>query len=351
MQTSSPSDSSRTSMMVAASRAGTGGIGREAIGEGVAPRDRHDVGSLRCELMVAQSEPSVAEPGGGAPTSHPLPVGLLTLGVVTIVLVVVIVLVVLQLTGASPSAHAPTVVQQASPALVEEVTAVPASAFDAVGNPSAPLLSAPTVLRGKPVLSIKGLPAVVWVGALYCPTCAAERWALVIALGRFGTFDKLFTTASAGSEVFGDTPTFSFDGSVYHSRTAALSAVEEFGNQPSNYAPAGFQKLQNPNAFQSSVLGSYDISPYAHPGWLPFVDVANKLVVSGSSFSPGLLNGMSMQQIAGQLSKPDSQAARALLGAANQFTAAICAASGERPTDVCSTAAVVSTSASLGLEP
>lgn len=301
--------------------------------------------------MVAQSEPSVADPVGGG-SSHTIPVGLLTLGVVTTVLVVVVVLVVLQLTGAS-TPRAPTVVQQASTALVQEVTTVPASAFDSIGDLSAPLLSAPTVLTGKPTLSINGLPAVVWVGALYCPTCAAERWALVIALGRFGTFDKLFTTASATSEVFADTPTFSFDGSVYRSTRVAFSAVEEYGNQPSVYAPAGFQKLQSPNSFQASVLRSFDAAPYAHPGLLPFIDVANKMTVSGSTFSPGVLAGMSMQQIAGELSSPlsnpASQAAPALLGAANQITAAICAATGEQPTAVCGTPAVVSVSASLGL--
>lgn len=283
-----------------------------------------------------------------AATSRPIPVGLLTIAVVTTVLVVVVVLVVLQITGPAPSSHGPTVVQEASTALVKEVTTVPAGAFDAVGDPSAPLLSAPSVLKDQPPLSIRGLPAVVWVGALFCPACAAERWALVIALGRFGTFDKLYTTASPGSEVFGDTPTFSFYGSEYYSKTVALSEVEEYGNAPSAYAPAGFQKLQSPNAFQKSVLGTYDVTRYAHPGWLPFVDVANKLVVSGSNFSPSVLAGLSMQTIAGDLSNPDSQVAPALLGAANRITAAICAATGARPASVCETPGVVSTSASLG---
>ncbi|MGO9342865.1 MAG: DUF929 family protein [Acidimicrobiales bacterium] len=293
--------------------------------------------------MVVQSEPS------GGTASHPVPVGILTLGVVATVLVVVVVLVVLQLTGASTQAHGPNYVQQASSALVQEVTTVPSSAFDAVGDPSAPLLSAPSVLTGRPALSIRGLPVVVWVGGLYCPTCAAERWALVIALGRFGTFDKLFTTASAGSEVFADTPTFSFDDAVYDSRTVALSAVEEYGNQPSPYEPAGFQKLQSPDALQSSVMRSYDVAPYAHPGLLPFIDVANRMVVSGSSFSPALLSGMSMQQIASGLQIPSSQASEALLGAADQITAAICAATGGRPASVCRTPAVVTTSENLGL--
>ena len=127
--------------------------------------------------------------------------------------------------------------------------------------------------------------------------------------------------------------------------------MEEYGNAPSADAPAGFQKLQTPNTFQKTVLGTYDVTPYAHPGWLPFIDVANKLVVSGSDFSPGVLTGLSMQRIAGELSDPDSQVAQALLGAANRITAAICSATGGRPTSVCDTPGVVSTSASLGLGP
>ena len=128
-----------------------------------------------------------------------------------------------------------------------------------------------------------------------------------------------------------------------------LSSVEEYGNQPSDRAPAGFDKLETPDAFQESVLRSYDVSPYARSGWLPFVDVDNKMIVSGASFSPSVLSGMTMQQIAGQLSVPGSEAATSLLGAANQFTAAICSATRGRPSDVCNTPAIVSTSDSLGL--
>jgi hypothetical protein len=73
------------------------------------------------------------------------------------------------------------------------------------------------------------------------------------------------------------------------------------------------------------------------------------MVFSGSSFSPGVLSGLSLQQIASSLADPSSQAAQALLGAANQITAAICEATGARPEDVCSTPAVVSTSERLGL--
>ncbi len=102
-------------------------------------------------------------------------------------------------------------------------------------------------LESQPALTLDRKPAVVWVGALYSPYSAAERWALVIALGRFGTFEKLYTTTSSASEVFGGTETFSFDGADYRSPTVSLAAVEEYGNTSSAVAPAGYEKLAEPD--------------------------------------------------------------------------------------------------------
>jgi hypothetical protein len=143
--------------------------------------------------------------------------------------------------------------------------------------------------------------------------------------------------------------TFSLEGSDYHSTKVALAAVEEYGNQPSRDAPAGFERLEYPTPFESAAVHSYDRSPWAEPDLLPFLDVANRIVVSGSSFSPGLLQGLTMQQIATDLQDSSGGVAQAVLGAANQITAAICAATGQSPSDVCSTPGVDATSASLGL--
>jgi hypothetical protein len=167
---------------------------------------------------------------------------------------------------------------------------------------------------------IRGLPAVVWVGALYCPACAAERWALVIALGRFGTFDRLYATTSASSEVYPDTVTFSFDGAMYRSSKVALAAVEEFGNEPSQHAPAGYERLAYPTPLEASAMRSYDRAPWADSAQLPFLDVANRIVVSGSSFLPGVLQGLTMQQVATDLIHPSTLVAQEILGAANQIT-------------------------------
>ena len=79
------------------------------------------------------------------------------------------------------------------------------------------------------------------------------------------------------------------------------------------------------------------------------MDVANRIVISGSTFSPSILGGLSMQQIATDLTVPGNPVAEALLGAADQVTAAICAATNETPTAVCSSTAVAQTSEQLGL--
>src|SRR5205823_15010475 len=42
-----------------------------------------------------------------------------------------------------------------------------------------------------------GKPEVLYIGAEYCPFCAAERWSLVYALARFGTFKGLLLSTSS----------------------------------------------------------------------------------------------------------------------------------------------------------
>ena len=86
-------------------------------------------------------------------------------------------------------------------------------------------------------------------------------------------------------------------------------------------------------------------------GTLPFVDVDNRLVVSGSGigFSPGVLQGKSMAQVADDLTQPTKSDTQAFLGAANKLSAAICAATGGRPASVCTSPGVRAGASRLGL--
>jgi hypothetical protein len=92
---------------------------------------------------------------------------------------------------------------------------------------------------------------------------------------------------------------------------------------------------------------------YDPPGGttLPFLDIGNRVLVTGGNigFSPGAIEGVSMAQIGSDLSEPTSPVAEALLGAANELTAAICSATAETPRTVCRSLGVRAGALRLGL--
>ena len=64
---------------------------------------------------------------------------------------------------------------------VVQALSVPSATLDAVGSPSS--VSLPDHVTGGSVLrAADGKPVITYVGAEYCPFCAAERWALAVAL-------------------------------------------------------------------------------------------------------------------------------------------------------------------------
>ncbi len=116
-----------------------------------------------------------------------------------IVAVVAVVLAFVLLHGgnsgsASTAGEPPGPTGAALTALVGEVTSVPAAALAQVG--SGTVTSTPTSISGAPLTS-GGKPEMLYMGAEYCPYCAAERWSMIVALSRFGTFSGLATTRGA----------------------------------------------------------------------------------------------------------------------------------------------------------
>jgi hypothetical protein len=77
-----------------------------------------------------------------------------------------------------------------------------------------------------------GKPEVLYVGAGFCPYCAALRWPLIVALSRFGSFsgltpDRSAITAGSGQrEPYPATPTWTFHGSSYASKYLVFTPVE-----------------------------------------------------------------------------------------------------------------------------
>ena len=103
------------------------------------------------------------------------------------------------------------------------VTNVPAASLDAVGFGTAQ--AAPTRIDAPP-LTADGKPQVLYVGAEYCPFCAGQRWPVVVALSRFGTWSNLGATTSASEDVFPDTETLSFHGAGYTSDHLTFTGTE-----------------------------------------------------------------------------------------------------------------------------
>jgi hypothetical protein len=294
-------------------------------------------------MTIEQSESGSALQTIETPhTARRIPMALVTWVFVVLVLLIVVVLLIVKFTRGSTTVPSPPVTPAPS-GVVQSVTSLPAAAFDEAGSPDM-TDGSPTVLPRAAPLESDGKPEILFVGAEFCPYCAAERWAVVAALGRFGTFSGLGATTSSKYEVFSPTSTFSFDGAHYHSKYLSFSATEEFGQSPSTKAPAGFPELQ-----KLSAVDQYLIKRFGPE--LPLVDAGNRVVVSGAAidFSPGLLTGKSMQQIASELSDPTSVAGRAVLAEANVLTAGICSTSANLPRSVCRSPGVAASMARLGL--
>jgi Domain of unknown function (DUF929) len=222
---------------------------------------------------------------------------------------------------------------------------VPASVLDGVG-PGRGVASPKALPPNTPPLERDGKPEILYVGAEYCPYCAAQRWPLVVALSRFGSFEHLGGTESAAADVFPNTPTFTFHGATYTSDVIAFTAVETHTNQPD---PAGgYTALDTPTPAQVALLQRYDQEPYTtKAGAIPFLMIGNRYVSIGASYDPSVLQGLTRDQIARALADPTSAVARAVDGSANALTAAICTTTAGQPSSVCSDPVITTISATL----
>jgi hypothetical protein len=230
--------------------------------------------------------------------------------------------------------------------VLDAVTGVPDATFEQIGRGTAQALPTPVsadVRRGP-----SGLPLVTYIGAEYCPYCAAERWALVIGLSRFGQFDGLQLSHSASDDVYPNTATFSFVNSTYRSVYVDFESVELQSNQRSG---AAYAPLQTATPDQQRLLQVFDAPPYVSSsaaGAIPFMSIANQYVLSGASYDVGVLRGLSAEAIANNLSDPTSATTRAIVGSANTLTAALCQVTSNTPANVCVAPSIQSLQASLG---
>ena len=263
---------------------------------------------------------------------------LLASGAIVVVVAVVLALVLLQGGNSGSTAGGPSgPTGGALTALTGQVTSVPAATFEQVG--AGTVTSPPTTITGA-ALTSGGKPEVLYIGAEYCPYCAAERWAMIAALSRFGTFSGLTTIrsgvrdGSGAAEPYPATPSWTFANTSYTSSLLAFASVEEFTNIPDK-ATGGYTPLQTPTAEQQALLTKYDS---ANSGAIPFLDFGNRFTSVGATYDPAVLKGLDWNQIAADLHDPATKVGKAVLGAANYMTAVLCKLTNDKPATACTPA-------------
>ncbi len=267
---------------------------------------------------------------------------LLAGGSVVAVLAIVVGLIVVKTLQKPASAGTSGSASTAS-AVARQVATVPATTLDKIGKGTTYSGAIQTIHGSTTVLTQDGKPVISYVGAEYCPYCAAERWALVTALSRFGTFSNLGLIHSSSTDVDPSTPTLTFYKSSYTSKYFIFNTTEA-----QTVTRATLEPL---TSLDNQLMGKYDVPPYVptsqDDGSFPFVDFGNKYVIDGASYDPGVLAGKSWSQVATALQDPTSAIAEAADGAANLITAAICKVTNGQPGNVCTSAGVTSANGAL----
>lgn len=261
------------------------------------------------------------------------------------VIVVIAALVLVRAAGGGKSTARAVPSGPAPAAVVSAVANVPLTTLAAVGTGTSTGL--PTPIAGAPALVAGGKPRVLYVGAEYCPFCAAQRWAVAVALSKFGTFTNLRVARSAPGDVHPNTATLSFHGAAFTSNLLSFTGVETTTNvrQGNSYQP-----LDTLTAGDQAIVATYDAPPYVpsgSTGGIPFVDIGGRYLTSGATYDPSVLSGKTQEQIAASLANPTSPVARAVDGAANGVIATLCTLTGGRPANVCHVPAIVAIQAKV----
>jgi hypothetical protein len=218
---------------------------------------------------------------------------------------------------------APSPAGTAVPAgVIAELTSLPLVAIQAAPttglNAPAPIDDAPLTAAGKPDL--------LYVGAEFCPVCAAERWPMYIALSKFGTFAPPPGQIRSAVDD-GDIPTLTFYGTTYTSPYFTFTPEETTTSQVSgnHYVPLQHLTPQQRALWQRHTGGSF-----------PWVDFAGKEELATAQYNATELEGRTFPNIASQVGDSASSIGQNIDGSAAVLVKTICSTlSHDQPAKVC----------------
>ncbi len=161
-----------------------------------------------------------------------------------------------------------------------------------------------------------GKSLVYFMGAGFCPFCAAERWAVVKALERFGKWDGLMEDKSAGhDEKYLNVPTFNLARAKFES-----DAVEFMGKET---ADRDFEPLQELDEKDYEILDMYNPDQM-----IPFLLVDGQYMQVGAGFTPEMIHEMSHDAVRAELDNPNSATGKAMRAEIDNITALLCKSTG-----------------------
>jgi len=284
-----------------------------------------------------------------AKTDHPPPTrtSRFAWGAVVVILVGVTALLVYTLTD-TPTTLRVVNRAETAPDVLRLLASEPVATFDAVGV-TAPNtgLTPPTVVTGQPAMYSQEKPDVLFVGSEYCPFCAAERWPLVLALSRFGTFEVLHDMESSTTSVFPGIQSFSFFDASYTSPYLTFTGVELYSDVAASNGV--FTKISSLTPGQQALVTHYQAAgTQTGAGTYPLVDIDNVMVSTTSGFSPAMILRISRSTIIGNLKNATTSDSRAIVASANYLSAGICVATHQNPSSVCTSKGVRAAAQALG---
>jgi uncharacterized protein DUF929 len=243
-------------------------------------------------------------------------------GSVGLVIVIVVAFIVVKNLSKSTTAKS----HNLPAAVAKNITNVPASTLSKVGTGALAASGLPVKPITDTALTSANKPEMLYIGAEFCPYCAAMRWSMAVALSRFGTFGPFTGIHSSSTDVYPSTPSVTFRNQQYSSPYLTFTPIE---HQKVNSKP-----LQPVSKAQQALWAKYDTNSQGQVGY-PFIDFGNKTVITGPLFSPQVLHGLTWAQVASKLHNPNDPVAQNVNAAANYITAAICKMTGGKPGSVC----------------
>ncbi len=153
---------------------------------------------------------------------------------------------------------------------------------------------------------------VFFMGAEYCPYCAAERWAIVRSLQKFGQWDGLKQTISAArDEPFLNLPTYDFTKATYTSPHIEFVAREIKDRE--------FNPLQKLLKTEEKLLRKFNPKKE-----IPFLLIGGRFSQIGSGFTPKIFIGHTFRQTETELKKVESEIRKTIDDEGNIISALLC---------------------------